>query len=151
MSCTTLIFQSNTIGDAVRISSVPDTHGTGFFWTNQPHRGLNSFILIGPALPNFSSQLCRWLPTDPTVLKSVFPPPAGTPVTRVTATDADDPVYGNSAKLVYSILEGQPYFSIDPNSGKCGSVFSYNRNLSLISFPWAQTLRGLYSYRLTFD
>uniref|UniRef100_A0A671TJ10 Cadherin 8 n=1 Tax=Sparus aurata TaxID=8175 RepID=A0A671TJ10_SPAAU len=42
----------------------------------------------------------------------------GTPVTRVTATDADDPVYGNSAKLVYSILEGQPYFSIDPNSGK---------------------------------
>ncbi|XP_067256707.1 cadherin-8 isoform X1 [Chanodichthys erythropterus] len=37
----------------------------------------------------------------------------GTSVTRVTATDADDPVYGNSAKLVYSILEGQPYFSID--------------------------------------
>ncbi|KAG7236211.1 hypothetical protein INR49_001245 [Caranx melampygus] len=41
---------------------------------------------------------------------------ASTPVTRVTATDADDPVYGNSAKLVYSILEGQPYFSVDPNS-----------------------------------
>nr|XP_046255247.1 cadherin-8 isoform X1 [Scatophagus argus] len=40
----------------------------------------------------------------------------GTPVTRVTATDADDPVYGNSAKLVYSILEGQPYFSIDQSS-----------------------------------
>ncbi|CAL8383375.1 unnamed protein product [Arctogadus glacialis] len=40
----------------------------------------------------------------------------GTPVTRVTASDADDPVYGNSARLVYSILEGQPYFSIDPNS-----------------------------------
>ncbi|XP_077443431.1 cadherin-8 [Stigmatopora argus] len=40
----------------------------------------------------------------------------GTPVTRVTATDADDPVYGNSAKLVYSILEGQPYFSVEPNS-----------------------------------
>ncbi|KAK5935864.1 cadherin-8 isoform X2 [Pseudochaenichthys georgianus] len=40
----------------------------------------------------------------------------GTPVTRVTATDADDPVYGNSAKLVYSILEGQPYFSVDPNT-----------------------------------
>uniref|UniRef100_A0A8C7F9I3 Cadherin 8 n=1 Tax=Oncorhynchus kisutch TaxID=8019 RepID=A0A8C7F9I3_ONCKI len=40
----------------------------------------------------------------------------GTSVTRVTATDADDPVYGNSAKLVYSILEGQPYFSIDPNT-----------------------------------
>ncbi|KAM9825761.1 cadherin-8 isoform X2 [Syngnathus acus] len=40
----------------------------------------------------------------------------GTPVTQVTATDADDPVYGNSARLVYSILEGQPYFSVDPNS-----------------------------------
>ncbi|KFP31781.1 Cadherin-8, partial [Colius striatus] len=37
----------------------------------------------------------------------------GTFVTKVTATDADDPVYGNSAKLVYSILEGQPYFSIE--------------------------------------
>uniref|UniRef100_A0A8C2WBY7 Cadherin 8 n=1 Tax=Cyclopterus lumpus TaxID=8103 RepID=A0A8C2WBY7_CYCLU len=43
----------------------------------------------------------------------------GTPVTRVTATDADDPVYGNSARLVYSILEGQPYFSVEPNSGEC--------------------------------
>ncbi|XP_035011570.1 cadherin-8 isoform X1 [Hippoglossus stenolepis] len=41
----------------------------------------------------------------------------GTTVTRVTATDADDPVYGNSAKLVYSILEGQPYFSVDANFG----------------------------------
>ncbi|XP_029985291.1 cadherin-8 isoform X2 [Sphaeramia orbicularis] len=40
----------------------------------------------------------------------------GTPVTQVTATDADDAGYGNSAKLVYSILEGQPYFSVDPNS-----------------------------------
>ncbi|MBN3293585.1 CADH8 protein, partial [Polypterus senegalus] len=40
----------------------------------------------------------------------------GTSVTKVTATDADDPVYGNSAKLVYSILEGQPYFSIDPHT-----------------------------------
>ncbi|XP_037390508.1 cadherin-8 isoform X2 [Pygocentrus nattereri] len=39
--------------------------------------------------------------------------PVGTSVMRVTATDADDPGYGNSAKLVYSILEGQPYFSID--------------------------------------
>lgn len=42
----------------------------------------------------------------------------GTFVTKVTATDADDPVYGNSAKLVYSILEGQPYFSIEPHTGK---------------------------------
>uniref|UniRef100_A0A671TJ29 Cadherin 8 n=1 Tax=Sparus aurata TaxID=8175 RepID=A0A671TJ29_SPAAU len=53
----------------------------------------------------------------------------GTPVTRVTATDADDPVYGNSAKLVYSILEGQPYFSIDPNSGKCIALHGMDREM----------------------
>lgn len=39
-------------------------------------------------------------------------------VTTVTATDADDEAYGNSAKLVYSILQGQPYFSIEPETGK---------------------------------
>lgn len=37
---------------------------------------------------------------------------------RVTATDADDESYGNSAKLVYSILQGQPYFSVEPETGK---------------------------------
>ncbi|XP_041956045.1 cadherin-10a [Alosa sapidissima] len=41
----------------------------------------------------------------------------GTPVMQVTATDADDSSYGNSAKLVYSILQGQPYFSVEPDSG----------------------------------
>ncbi|XP_042353451.1 cadherin-18-like [Plectropomus leopardus] len=41
----------------------------------------------------------------------------GTSVLQVTASDADDPSYGNSAKIVYSILEGQPYFSVDPKTG----------------------------------
>ncbi|XP_056382079.1 cadherin-11 [Hyla sarda] len=41
----------------------------------------------------------------------------GTSVIQVTASDADDPTYGNSAKLVYSIVEGQPYFSVEPQSG----------------------------------
>ncbi|GAB0183585.1 cadherin-9 [Grus japonensis] len=41
----------------------------------------------------------------------------GTPVIQVTATDADDANYGNSAKVVYSILQGQPYFSVDPETG----------------------------------
>ncbi|XP_028290918.1 cadherin-9-like [Gouania willdenowi] len=41
----------------------------------------------------------------------------GTSVIQVTATDADDATYGNSAKVVYSILEGQPYFSVDPETG----------------------------------
>lgn len=56
---------------------------------------------------------------------------SGTSVTRVTATDADDPVYGNSAKLVYSILEGQPYFSIDQNSGEQAAFF-----FLYLSFPF---------------
>uniref|UniRef100_A0A3P9ISS1 Cadherin 18 n=1 Tax=Oryzias latipes TaxID=8090 RepID=A0A3P9ISS1_ORYLA len=41
----------------------------------------------------------------------------GTSVLQVTATDSDDPTYGNSAKIVYSILQGQPYFSVDPKTG----------------------------------
>ncbi|KAM6977296.1 cadherin-10-like [Aplochiton taeniatus] len=41
----------------------------------------------------------------------------GTTVIQVTALDADDATYGNSARVVYSILEGQPYFSVDPESG----------------------------------
>ncbi|KAK3519280.1 hypothetical protein QTP70_023116 [Hemibagrus guttatus] len=42
---------------------------------------------------------------------------AGTSVIQVTATDADDQSYGNSAKLVYSIIQGQQYFTVDPQSG----------------------------------
>ncbi|XP_041717256.1 cadherin-20-like [Coregonus clupeaformis] len=41
----------------------------------------------------------------------------GTEVIRMTATDADDPTYGNSARVVYSILQGQPYFSVEPKTG----------------------------------
>ncbi|KAF7692863.1 cadherin-18-like isoform X1 [Silurus meridionalis] len=41
----------------------------------------------------------------------------GTSVIQITATDADDPTYGNSARIVYSILQGQSYFSIDPKTG----------------------------------
>nr|XP_033791178.1 cadherin-12 isoform X2 [Geotrypetes seraphini] len=43
--------------------------------------------------------------------------PVGAYVFQVKATDADDPTYGNSARVVYSILQGQPYFSIDPKTG----------------------------------
>ncbi|KAM6963072.1 cadherin-24 [Aplochiton taeniatus] len=41
----------------------------------------------------------------------------GTSIIQVTATDADDPTYGNSAKLVYAITQGQQYFSVDPQTG----------------------------------
>lgn len=47
---------------------------------------------------------------------------AGTSVIQVTATDADDPTYGNSARVVYSILEGQPYFSVDAKTGTTSHV-----------------------------
>ncbi|CAL9698238.1 unnamed protein product [Knipowitschia caucasica] len=43
--------------------------------------------------------------------------PVGTTVTQVTATDADDPMLGNHAKLIYSILQGEPYFSVEPKTG----------------------------------
>ncbi|XP_054483118.1 cadherin-7-like [Anoplopoma fimbria] len=43
--------------------------------------------------------------------------PVGTSVVTVMATDADDPTYGNSARLVYSIQQGQPYFSVEPKTG----------------------------------
>ncbi|TNN32132.1 Cadherin-18 [Liparis tanakae] len=43
--------------------------------------------------------------------------PRSTSVLQVTASDADDPTYGNSARIVYSILQGQPYFSVDPKTG----------------------------------
>ncbi|XP_078544089.1 cadherin-6-like isoform X3 [Lissotriton helveticus] len=41
----------------------------------------------------------------------------GTFVVQVTANDDDDPTYGNSAKVVYSILQGQPYFSVESETG----------------------------------
>ncbi|XP_054870694.1 cadherin-7-like [Amphiprion ocellaris] len=43
--------------------------------------------------------------------------PVGTSVVTVVATDADDPTYGNSARLVYSILQGQTHFSVEPKTG----------------------------------
>lgn len=42
---------------------------------------------------------------------------SGTSVVTVAATDADDPTYGNSARLIYSIVQGQPYFSVEPKTG----------------------------------
>ncbi|KAL7396993.1 hypothetical protein ABVT39_014873 [Epinephelus coioides] len=41
----------------------------------------------------------------------------GTSIITVTARDADDPTYGNSARLVYAITQGQDYFSVDPQTG----------------------------------
>ncbi|XP_068093212.1 cadherin-19-like [Hyperolius riggenbachi] len=43
--------------------------------------------------------------------------PIGTSVIQVTAVDRDDPTNGNHARLVYSIIQGQPQFSIEIKSG----------------------------------
>lgn len=51
-------------------------------------------------------------------------PPTGTTVAQVTATDADDPMFGNNARLIYSILQGEPYFSIEPKTGTADGLAS---------------------------
>jgi cadherin 22 len=37
---------------------------------------------------------------------------------KVTAWDADDPTYGSSARVVYSVLDGESFFTVDRQTGK---------------------------------
>lgn len=48
------------------------------------------------------------------------PPGPGTSVMQVMASDADDPTYGSSARLVYSVLDGEHHFTVDPKTGEGG-------------------------------
>uniref|UniRef100_A0A8C8GEY4 Cadherin-22 n=1 Tax=Oncorhynchus tshawytscha TaxID=74940 RepID=A0A8C8GEY4_ONCTS len=41
----------------------------------------------------------------------------GTSVMKVTAWDADDPTYGSSARVVYSVLDGESFFTVDRQTG----------------------------------
>ncbi|XP_066480857.1 cadherin-22 [Tiliqua scincoides] len=43
--------------------------------------------------------------------------PIGTSVMQVMASDADDPTYGSSARVVYSVLEGEQHFTVDSRTG----------------------------------
>ncbi|XP_051886965.1 cadherin-22 isoform X1 [Pristis pectinata] len=43
--------------------------------------------------------------------------PVGTSVMQVTASDADDPTYGSSARLLYSLVEEQDQFTVDLKTG----------------------------------
>ncbi|KAM6457656.1 cadherin-22 isoform 2-T2 [Liasis olivaceus] len=43
--------------------------------------------------------------------------PIGTSVMQVLASDADDPTYGSSARVVYSVLEGEQHFTVDSKTG----------------------------------
>lgn len=112
-----------------------------YFLENQPWQVFETLLLIDSVI-QLSDMWC-WLlmAPRPDLNPSSFFFTTGTPVTQVTATDADDPVYGNSAKLVYSILEGQPYFSIDPNSGK-----QQQNSLSVLISPTvAELSRNVFS------
>ncbi|XP_030629123.1 cadherin-18 [Chanos chanos] len=81
--------------------------------TNKPLEPESEFIIkvqdINDNAPKF--------PDGPFVTSVPEMSEVGTSVFQVTATDADDPTYGNSARVVYSILHGQPYFSVDPKTG----------------------------------
>ncbi|XP_063779031.1 cadherin-18 [Pseudophryne corroboree] len=81
--------------------------------TNKPLEPESEFIIkvqdINDNAPEF--------PDGPYVVTVPEMSDIGTSVIQVTATDGDDPTYGNSARVVYSILQGQPYFSVDPKTG----------------------------------
>ncbi|XP_055077915.1 cadherin-22 [Periophthalmus magnuspinnatus] len=43
--------------------------------------------------------------------------PIGTSIMKVTAIDADDPTYGSSARVVYSVLDGERFFTVEKHTG----------------------------------
>ncbi|XP_030068673.1 cadherin-22 [Microcaecilia unicolor] len=43
--------------------------------------------------------------------------PIGTSVMQVIASDADDPTYGSSARVVYSVLDREKHFTVDSKTG----------------------------------
>ncbi|XP_035537960.1 cadherin-7 isoform X1 [Morone saxatilis] len=81
--------------------------------TNEPEEPQSEFIIkvqdINDNVPQFQN--------EPYVSSIPEMCPTGTTVAQVTATDADDPMFGNNAKLIYSILQGEPYFSVEPKTG----------------------------------
>nr|XP_046227698.1 cadherin-7 [Scatophagus argus]XP_046227699.1 cadherin-7 [Scatophagus argus] len=81
--------------------------------TNEPEEPQSEFIVtvqdINDNVPHFQN--------EPYVTSIPEMCPTGTTVAQVTATDADDPMFGNNAKLIYSILQGEPYFSVEPKTG----------------------------------
>ncbi|XP_034022709.1 cadherin-20 isoform X2 [Thalassophryne amazonica] len=81
--------------------------------SNQPVEPQSEFIIkvqdINDNIPQFQN--------EPYVSSIPEMCPTGTRVAQVSATDADDPMFGNNAKLIYSILQGEPYFSVEPKTG----------------------------------
>lgn len=67
---------------------------------------------------------------------SLGPPGPGTSVMQVMASDADDPTYGSSARLVYSVLDGEHHFTVDPKTGE-------GRGQPKGAGPWRDWRRGI--------
>ncbi|KAM8882055.1 cadherin-6-like isoform 1-T1 [Synchiropus picturatus] len=82
-------------------------------FTNEALEGESEFIIKIHDINDNEPRFTR----DPYMARVPEMADIGTSVIQVTATDADDATYGNSARVVYSILEGQPYFSVDPETG----------------------------------
>ena len=77
-----------------------------------------SLTLSFPLFLSLSLSLPVLLSLSLSLLFSAPLHPSGTSIIQVTATDADDPTYGNSARLVYTLVQGQQYFSVDPQTGE---------------------------------
>lgn len=135
--------------DVTLFDCLPGEYNTGFV----------QWILFVSLLNPVQKPL--WMISKKCVLEfsvSLFGTYLGTSVIQVTATDADDANYGNSAKVVYSILQGQPYFSVDPETGEqrvCSAfcndkekmqglrhfilIFKYcNRRMALHNLAWSR-------------
>lgn len=65
---------------------------------------------------------------------------AGTSVMKVMASDADDPTYGSSARIVYSVLDGEKLFTVDRHTGKTDI-----QCISDLSYEWLLVQHFLYS------
>lgn len=52
-----------------------------------------------------------------TLISLLCLPGPGTSVMQVMASDADDPTYGSSARVVYSVLDGEQHFTVDSKTG----------------------------------
>ncbi|XP_029313438.1 LOW QUALITY PROTEIN: cadherin-7 [Cottoperca gobio] len=81
--------------------------------SNEPVEPQSEFIIkvqdINDNVPQFQNE--PYVSSIPEMCST------GTTVAQVTATDADDPMFGNNAKLIYSIMQGEPYFSVEPKTG----------------------------------
>ncbi|KAG7231289.1 hypothetical protein INR49_012120, partial [Caranx melampygus] len=95
--------------DGPFVATVPEMSEVGLY------KALNSASTAIPAIETVESSTSRR--KEKPLSTSSETAASRTSVLQVTATDADDPTYGNSARIVYSILQGQPYFSVDPKTG----------------------------------